>query len=137
MLLVLKHQQRCGEFRTNRKRIKLKEWQQVTSSGSNIPLFLFLFVLKNVYTIADKCHFKDAAGHRDEENYDNNFLHQTRPDRAQPVPERKLVQLVIFDRLHFLDLKRENVNFYRRIAQATFCVHVDNSMYHNGLKVAS
>jgi transposase len=34
------------------------------------------------------------------------------------------------------DLKRENVNFHRRIPQATFWVHVDNSLSHHGSKVA-
>jgi hypothetical protein len=35
------------------------------------------------------------------------------------------------------DLKRENVNFHRRIPQATFCRDADNSTCHNGSKMAS
>jgi hypothetical protein len=47
-----------------------------------------------------------------------------------------------FNQLYFLDyifpdLKRENETFHRRIPQATFRVYVDNSMCHNGSKVAS
>jgi hypothetical protein len=37
-LLVLKHQQRCDEFYQSRKRVILKESQQVTSPDSNIPI---------------------------------------------------------------------------------------------------
>jgi hypothetical protein len=37
----------------------------------------------------------------------------------------------------FSDLKRENLNFHRWIPQATFWVHMDNSMCHNWWKVAS
>jgi hypothetical protein len=37
----------------------------------------------------------------------------------------------------FPDLKRENVTFHRRIPQATFWVHMDNSICHNGSKVGS
>jgi transposase len=37
----------------------------------------------------------------------------------------------------FPDLKRESVNFHRRILQATFWVHMDNSLCRNGKKVAS
>jgi hypothetical protein len=35
------------------------------------------------------------------------------------------------------DLKRENVNFHRRILQTTFWVHIDSSMHHIVSKVAS
>jgi hypothetical protein len=47
-----------------------------------------------------------------------------------------------FDQLYFVDyifpdLKRENENFHCRIPQAIFRVHVDNSICHNGSKVAS
>jgi hypothetical protein len=47
-----------------------------------------------------------------------------------------------FNQLYFIDyilpdLKRGNVNFHRRIPQATFWVHMDNSMCHNGSKVVS
>jgi hypothetical protein len=46
------------------------------------------------------------------------------------------------NQLHFIDhifpdLKRESVNFHRRIPQATLWVHVNNSIYDNGSKVAS
>jgi hypothetical protein len=37
----------------------------------------------------------------------------------------------------FLDLKTENRNFRRRIPRATFWVHMDNSMCHNGSKAVS
>jgi histone-lysine N-methyltransferase SETMAR len=61
---------------------------------------------------------------------------------------RKLIVLDIlpkgsrFNQLYFVDyifpdLERENRNFHRRIPDATFCVHMDNSMCHNGSKVAA
>jgi hypothetical protein len=34
----------------------------------------------------------------------------------------------------FLDLKSESVNFHHPIPQATFWVHLDSSMCHNGQK---
>jgi hypothetical protein len=34
----------------------------------------------------------------------------------------------------FPDFKTENLNFRRRMPLATFWVHMDNSMYHNGQK---
>jgi hypothetical protein len=37
----------------------------------------------------------------------------------------------------FLDLKTENPNFRRRMPLASFWVHMDNSMDHNGSKVVS
>jgi hypothetical protein len=37
----------------------------------------------------------------------------------------------------FPDLKKGNVHFHHRIAQALFWVHTENSMCQNGLKVAS
>jgi hypothetical protein len=37
----------------------------------------------------------------------------------------------------FLDLKTENLNFCRRMPLATFWLHMDNSMCHNGSKVVS
>jgi hypothetical protein len=85
-LLVLKHQQRCHEFYTSRKRINLKESQQVTSLGSNIPIPT---VVKTVCTIADRCHSKDAAGDRGHADYDNDFRHRTPINRAPHLTERK------------------------------------------------
>jgi hypothetical protein len=37
----------------------------------------------------------------------------------------------------FPDLQTENLNFRRRMPLATFWVHMDNSMCHNGSKVVS
>jgi hypothetical protein len=37
----------------------------------------------------------------------------------------------------FPDLQSENLNFRRRIPLATFWVHMDNSVYHDGSKVVS
>jgi hypothetical protein len=37
----------------------------------------------------------------------------------------------------FPDLKTENLNFRRRMPLATFWVHMDHSMCHNGSKVVS
>jgi hypothetical protein len=48
----------------------------------------------------------------------------------------KFNQLYFVDHF-FPDLQRENVNFHRQISQATFLVHTDNSVCHNGSKVAS
>jgi hypothetical protein len=47
-----------------------------------------------------------------------------------------------FNKQHFIDymfpdLKPENRNFRRRMLLATFWVHMDNSMGHNGSKVVS
>jgi hypothetical protein len=50
--------------------------------------------------------------------------------------ESKFNQLYFADHIS-LNLKRENMNFHRRILLATFWVHMDNSMCHNGSKVAS
>jgi hypothetical protein len=91
---------------------------------------------QNVCTIADRCHSNDVAGHRDEASYDNDFLHRMRTNLTQQLTKRKQIQPDIFCRLHFPDLKRENVNFHRRIPHATFWVHVDNSLCHNKSKVA-
>jgi hypothetical protein len=51
--------------------------------------------------IADRPHSKDAAGHRDKENYDNDFLHRTQTNRARHLTKRNQIQPVIFCRLHF------------------------------------
>jgi hypothetical protein len=48
----------------------------------------------------------------------------------------KFNQLYFVD-YNFPDLKMESVNFHDRIPKATFWVHLDNSMWHNGSKVAS
>jgi hypothetical protein len=45
-------------------------------------------------------------------------------------------QLYLIDDI-FPNLKRKNVNFHRRIPQATFWVHLDEVMYHNRSKVTS
>jgi hypothetical protein len=47
-----------------------------------------------------------------------------------------------FNQLYFViyifpDLKRENVNFHRRVAQATSGIKMEDSMCHNESKVAS
>jgi hypothetical protein len=47
----------------------------------------------------------------------------------------KFNQLCFVDYI-FLDFKRQKMNFHREIPQATFWVHVDNSMWHNESKVA-
>jgi hypothetical protein len=61
---------------------------------------------------------------------------------------RELIILGIFPKgskfrqSHFIDctspnLKRENENFHCQIPQATFEIHMDNSMYPNGSNLAS
>jgi hypothetical protein len=50
--------------------------------------------------------------------------------------ESKFSQLYFVDYV-FPDLKKENVDFHHRMPQTTFWVQINNSMCHNGSKVAS
>jgi hypothetical protein len=84
--------------------------------------------------IAGRCHSNDAIGHRYEANYDKYFPHRTQSNRARHLTKTKELYFVKYI---FPDLEKGNVNFHRRIPQGTFSVHMNNSMSHNGLKLAS
>jgi hypothetical protein len=131
-LLVLKHQQRSYEFYMSWKRTILKESQPVTSPGSNIPIRA-----QNCVRIADRCYSKDAAGYRDEETMITIFVTGRKLILLDILPRnRKFNQLYLINYI-FPDLKKEHVNFHRQIVHVTFSVPMDNSMWHNGSKVAS
>jgi hypothetical protein len=54
---------------------------------------------------------QDAAGHRDEENHDNTFLHRTHTNRAQHLTKRKQIQLVTFCQLKFSRFEKRKGEF--------------------------
>jgi hypothetical protein len=81
---------------------------------------MFLSVLKNLYTIADGCHSKDTAGHWDEKTMITIFFAGLKLIVLDIVPKGSKFGQLYFPDYIFLDLKRENVNFHRRIPQATF-----------------
>jgi hypothetical protein len=67
---MLKHQQRCHEFSTSRKRIIVKESQQVTSPDSNIPI-----PIRPQKCLHDRQHMSfQGRGHREEDKLDNNLF---------------------------------------------------------------
>jgi hypothetical protein len=72
---------------------------------------IFLSVLKYVCTIADRRHFKDAAGHRGEANDNNDFLHRTQTNRARHLTKRKQIQPAIFCRLHLSRFEKGKCDF--------------------------
>jgi hypothetical protein len=61
-----------------------------------VSIFLFLSVLKNVCTIADRCHSKDATGRPNEENSNNDFLHRTQTSCARHLTKRMQIRSNVF-----------------------------------------
>jgi hypothetical protein len=80
----------------NKRRVLIPIFQY-----SNILIFRFLSVLKNICTIADRCYSKDAAGDWSEANYDNNFLYRTQTNCARHLTKRKKIQSTILYPLQF------------------------------------
>jgi hypothetical protein len=68
-------------------------------------------------------------------NTDNDFLYCTSLILLDVPPKGSKFNQQYFIDCMFLDFKTENRDFRRRMPLATFWVHMDNSMGHNGPKV--
>jgi hypothetical protein len=87
--------------------------------------------------MADIYDSKNAAGHRDEANSDNDFLHQMKTDCARHLTKRKQIQPVTFCGLRFALFEKGKRECSSSNPAGDFWVHLDNSMCHNGSKVTS
>jgi histone-lysine N-methyltransferase SETMAR len=120
------------EFYKTRNQMALKELQQVMSPGYGSVIHLQQCLRGPI-----RGHSKDAA---------NNW--RQKPMIKIFFTARQLILLDVllkgskFNQQHFIDyrfpdFKTENQNFRRRTPLATFWVHMDNLMCHNGSKVVS
>jgi hypothetical protein len=50
---------------------------------------IFLSILSYICTIADRCHSKDATDHREDANYDHDFLRRTQTNRIGHLTQSK------------------------------------------------
>jgi hypothetical protein len=79
--------------------------------------------------------FQGRGKHVARKNNDNDFLHCTSLILLDVLPKGRKFNQQHFIGYVFPALKTKNRNFRRRMALATFWVHMDNSMGHNGSKV--
>jgi histone-lysine N-methyltransferase SETMAR len=108
----------------------LKELQQVMSPGSGTVIHLEQ-CLRGRHPRLFQGRGKQLARREQRER----FLHCTSiVPVGCTIKGSKFNQQYFIDYV-FLDLKTENQNFRRRMLLATFWVHMDNSMCHDGSKV--
>jgi hypothetical protein len=116
----------------------LKELQQAMSPGSNIPIFHYSYPSSKMFARSPTDSIPRA---RQAIGTKQTMITIFFPGRKLLVLDilpksSKLSQLSFVDYM-LPDLKRENMDFPRRIRQAPFWVHLDNSTCHSGSKLAS